>query len=88
MFGSAVTVQDGTGMYSGIWMYGADVNVLVGDAVEITATVAEYYDLTRLNSPAVTITSQGNDLPAAEVLTTADVNAEGWEGVLVRTRVQ
>ena len=85
VFGSAVTVQDGTGMYSGIWMYGADVNVLVGDAVEITATVAEYYDLTRLNSPAVTITSQGNDLPAAEVLTTADVNAEGWEGVLVRT---
>ena len=85
VFGSSVSVQDGTGPYSGIWMYGSDANVQVGDEVGITATVGEYYDLTQLSSPAVTIISQGNDLPTAEVLATADVSAEQWEGVLVRT---
>ena len=88
VFGSSVSVQDGTGPYSGIWMYGSDVNVQVGDEINITATVGEYYDLTQLSSPAVTIVSQGNDLPTLQVLNTMDLSspllgAEGWEGVLV-----
>lgn len=85
VYGSSVSVQDGTGPYSGIWMYGSDVNVQVGDEISITATVGEYYDLTQLSSPAVSIVSQGNDLPAAEVLGSAAVSEEQWEGVLVHT---
>ena len=85
VYGSRATIQDGSGAYSGIWVYGSDVALQVGDDVEVTATVGEYYDLTQLNSPSVSILSQGNALPAAEVLTTADVIAEQWEGVLVQT---
>ena len=85
VYESSVSVQDGTGPYSGIWMYGSDVNVQVGDEISITATVGEYYDLTQLSSPAVSIVSQGNDLPAAEVLGSAAVSEEQWEGVLVHT---
>ena len=85
VFGSLASVQDGTGAYSGIWMYGSDISVQVGDEVSITATVNENYGLTQLNSPAVAILSQGNELPAAEVLASGDVSVEQWEGVLVRT---
>ena len=85
IYGSSVSVQDGTGPYSGIWMYGSDVNVQVGDEISITATVVEYNDLTQLSSPAVSIVSQGNDLPVAEVLSSAAVSEEQWEGVLVHT---
>ena len=85
VYGSLATIQDGSGAYSGIWVNGSDVALQVGDAVEVTATVVESFDLTQLTSPSVTILSQGNALPAAEVLATADVIAEQWEGVLVQT---
>ena len=37
------------------------------------------------NPIATTIVSQGNDLPAAEVLGTAAADMEEWEGVLVQS---
>jgi len=85
VYGALATIQDGSGAYSGIWVNGSDVALQVGDAVEVTATVAENFDITLLQSPSVMILSQGNTLPAAEVLATADVLAEQWEGVLVQT---
>ena len=85
VYGSLATIQDGSGAYSGIWVNGSDVALQVGDDVEVTATVVESFDLTQLTSPSVTILSQGNALPAAEVLATVDVIAEQWEGVLVQT---
>jgi predicted extracellular nuclease len=85
VYDSRATIQDGSGAYSGIWVYGSDVALQVGDAVEVTATVGEYYDLTQLTSPSVTILSQGNALPAAELLSTGAMNDEQWEGVLVQT---
>lgn len=83
VFGSLSSIQDGTGAYSGIWMYGSNVNLTVGDEVEITASVVEYYDLTELTSPSVVILSQDNALPSAEMLATSAVADEQWEGVLV-----
>ena len=85
VYGVLATIQDGTGAYSGIWVNGSDVALQVGDAVEVTATVGENFDLTLLQSPSVIILSQDNPLPAAEVLTTVEVLAEQWEGVLVQT---
>ncbi len=83
VYGSLASIQDGQGPYSGIWMFGSNVNLTVGDEVEITAVVAEYFGLTQLNSPSVVILSQGNDLPAAESLSTLAMADEQWEGVLV-----
>ena len=85
VYGVLATIQDGTGAYSGIWVNGSDVALQVGDAVEVTATVGENFDLTLLQSPSVIILSQENALPAAEVLATVEVLAEQWEGVLVQT---
>ena len=85
VFGSLVSMQDGQGPYSGIWMYGPNVPVVVGDEVEVTGTVSEYFGLTQLTGVSIVINAQGADLPAAEMLTTATVASdEQWEGVLVQ----
>ena len=85
VFGSLVSVQDGQGPYSGIWMFGPNVPVVVGDDIEITGTVAEYYGLTQLTGVSVVINAQGAALPTPEVLSTATAaSEEQWEGVLVQ----
>ena len=76
VFGSLVSLQDGQGPYTGIWMYGPNVPVVVGDAVEVTGTVSEYFGLTQLTGVSVVITAQNADLPAAEALSTAAVASE------------
>jgi len=79
VFGQLVSMQDGQGAYSGIWMYGPNVAVTVGDLVEVTGTVSEYNGLTQLASPSIVIQEQNSALPTAEVLTTAVVAAsEEW----------
>ena len=67
-----------------MWLYAPDVPVMVGDAIEATGAVVEYFGKTQIANPAVFITSQGNDLPAPEMLSTLDANAEAWEGVLIQ----
>ena len=84
VYGSNVSIQDGQGAYSGLWLFSPDVPVQLGDEVEVTGAVSEYFDKTQMGTPATVILSQGNALPAPEVLSTADANAEQWEGVLVR----
>ena len=85
VFGQLVSMQDGQGAYSGIWMYGPNVAVVVGDLVEVTGTVSEYNGLTQLASPSIVIQAQGSDLPTPELLATSAVAAgEEWEGVLVQ----
>lgn len=83
VFGSSVSIQDGQGAYSGLWLYGPDVPVQVGDLIEATGAVTEYFDKTQISNPAVVIVSQGNALPTAEALGTLESGAEAWEGVLV-----
>ena len=85
VFGSLVSLQDGQGPYSGIWMYNPNVNVVVGDDIEVTGTVSEYNGLTQLSSPSIVINAQGAELPTPEVLSTGTAASdEQWEGVLVQ----
>ena len=84
IYGSNVSIQDGSGANSGLWLFSPDVPVQIGDEVEVTGAVIENFDRTQISTPATVILSQGNALPAAEMLTTADAGAEQWEGVLVQ----
>jgi predicted extracellular nuclease/plastocyanin len=85
---ASFTVQNGTGALSGIWVRGTDAtaagigNVAVGDEVQLTGSPASWYGLDHIPSPDIVILTSGNTLPAAEVLQTADVSLEDWEGVL------
>lgn len=83
-------LQDATGdnnvaTSDGIFVYTSTDNVAVGDKVQITATVAEYYNKTQLGAvTAITKLSSGNVLPITKVQYDASVfNWERYEGMLV-----
>jgi hypothetical protein len=79
-------MQDGTGAYSGIFVFGTPPTaVAMGDNITVVARVDEFNSLTELVSvQSVTVNSSGNALPAAENLNAATASTEPWEGVLVR----
>lgn len=82
--GTGYFIQDGTGAWNGIYVNDATNSPVVGDAVELTASVQENFGFTRLNNvTAYAVASSGNALPAAEVLTPAGASQEQWESVLV-----
>ncbi|HSK76096.1 MAG TPA: lamin tail domain-containing protein [Thermoanaerobaculia bacterium] len=67
--------------------------VQVGDQVDVTGTVAEFFNLTEITGPTVTIDSTGNPLPAVIVFDTTTpspnqpqpaTELERYEGMLVR----
>lgn len=96
-FGGLVTVQDGTGPNSAIFVArntGADSTGkwAVGDSVLITrATVRESFNVTTLNNIVSSVISSGNPLPPFEKSLSIDSFALGsvpysrkWEAVLMR----
>lgn len=75
--------QPGGGWY-GIYVYGSSYTPSRGDSVRVTATVDEYFGMTELVGPLVDPLSTGVTVPGPTVLTTATVNNEDYESVLVR----
>lgn len=72
-------------MWSGLYVYNNVYQVEIGDLVEVTGVVEEYFEMTELiNIVNLTIMSSNNPLPDPEVLNTGVAGAEGWESVLVR----
>ncbi len=88
--GSAFFVQDaGGGEYSGVMVYlsgdaAGAVEVARGDTVDLTGSVAEYYDFTevQVTDPADVVVT-GSATPTADALTGAPEDWEPWEGCLV-----
>jgi PKD repeat protein len=75
------------GAWHGIYVYDFDTGPALGDEVEVTGTVAEYYGLTELSYCTTTILSSGNTVPAPSVVSTLNLvvpaQAELYEGCLV-----
>ncbi len=71
----------------GIFVFvGGTPGVAVGDAVTVTGTATEFFNLTQVSSSAsnVTISTSGNPLPAPIVLTTTILNPAGTPDQLER----
>ena len=78
-------LQDGTGAWNGIFVYEYGTTISQGDEIDITATVAEYYDKTELaDIEEYIVLTSGNLLPEAISLSTINVNQEDYEGVIVQ----
>ncbi|HPQ68701.1 MAG TPA: hypothetical protein PKW95_06200 [bacterium] len=84
-------MEESGGPWSGVAVYMYDevaavYNGQVGDAVEVTAQVTEYYDLTELvvKDPGDLVLLNEGQAPDAEEIDLDDVG-EKWEGVLVQT---
>jgi FlgD Ig-like domain/Carboxypeptidase regulatory-like domain len=74
------------GEWHGIFVFNYDYVVELGDEVELTAEVAEYFGFTELiNLTDLTILSSGNPVPDPLEVTTLDLSGtESYEGVLVQ----
>lgn len=81
---------------NGVYVFtGSAPTVQVGDAVDVTGTVSEYFDLTEIKNVQVTLRSSGNPLPTAihfdaslpspdpAALSCGDTNFECLEGMRV-----
>ncbi len=77
-------IQDGSGPWSGMLLYKPDGFVNVGDLLEVTGEVSEYYGLTEIAYGTVFVLSSGNPLPNPESLPAINIPQEQWESVLVR----
>ena len=83
--GFAVLCDAGGGPWSGLVLYGDQATSLVrGDSISVSGEVSEYYGMTELGYlEDVTVHKSGVNLPDPEDLSTAEVNDEQWEGVVV-----
>jgi len=87
---SGFYMQSGSGAWNGIYVYDSSVNPSIGDELDITAEVAEYYGLTELtNVTDFTVTSTNNSIDFTDVTTGELANGcsnsgEAMEGALVR----
>ena len=62
----------------GIFVFTSSIPaVAIGDAVTVEAGVVEFFNLTELESPTITINSNGNSLPTPIVLTTTILDPAG-----------
>ena len=79
---SGFFIQDGSGPWTGLWVYTNSPAVVEGNQVEVSGTVAEYNGLTEIEASQINILSTDNPLPDPILLSTGDVS-EQYEGVRV-----
>lgn len=85
-FGTSYFIQDGTGLWNGLFVYDAGRNPSVGDSVIITGTIKEYYTKTELADVTdYYFVSENNTLPQPVLVSTGGV-LEGHESVLVKVQ--
>lgn len=86
---SAYFIQNGSGAWSGIYVYDFVNLPQVGDSVTFNAEVDEYYDLTELKNISDFIIVNSNNTVVFTEVTPEMANSEAYEGVLIRlTNVQ
>lgn len=77
-------IQDGQGPWNGLYIYNNTFTVAPGDSIFIQGRIEEYYTMTEMTQVAnVSIVGQGT-IPQPSLITTAQVNTEEYESVLVR----
>lgn len=91
VYGQGFAVADAAGAWNGIYVYNpSGTQPAVGDEVQVTGTVAEFFNKTELSSvTTLNIVSSGNTPFAAEPVETGSFapsvpTAESYEGVLVQ----
>ncbi|MCD4818102.1 MAG: choice-of-anchor J domain-containing protein [Candidatus Cloacimonetes bacterium] len=73
------------GEWNGIYIYEWETEPQLGDEVEVSGTVTEYYGFTEIGYANVTILSSGNPVPEPVIISCAVLSTtEAYESVFVR----
>ncbi len=84
--GAGYWIQDGTGPWSGIFVFDNQNTPVVGDQLELVGTVIEYFNLTEItNVSSYSVLSSSNTVAAVALSSAGLLEDESYEGVLVRT---
>lgn len=84
-------IADAAGPWHGLYIYNGG-NVAVGDEVEVSGGIQEWYGVTELYADSDTVLSSGNAVYGPSVVTAAQIpvtdtaTSEAYEGVFVETR--
>ena len=83
--GSRYFIASESGAWNGLYVYDNSNSPALGDEVEISGKISEYYGLTELKDVFIFETlSTGNSIPNATEITTSELSdSEEYEGVLV-----
>lgn len=85
-FGSSYFVQDGTGLWNGLFIYESGRNPAIGDSVIITGEISEYYEKTEMsNITDYYFISSNHNLPEPVEIATGEVE-EGHESIIVKVK--
>lgn len=78
-------IQDSAKAWNGIYIFNTnDSTLAIGDSVEVTGTVDEYFNTTQIGFVSnITVLNTGNTLPTPVMGSTNSFNNEEWEGVLI-----
>ncbi len=83
-FGSFYFIQDGTGLWNGMFIYESGRNPSIGDSVIVTGKVKEYYGKTEIAEVSdYYFIADNKPLPEPVIVRTGEVE-EGHESILVK----
>jgi endonuclease I len=83
-FGSFYFIQDGTGLWNGMYIYDGGRNPSIGDSVIVTGKVKEYYGKTEIAEVSdFYFIADNKPLPEPVIVRTGEVE-EGHESILVK----
>lgn len=83
--GDGFFIQDGSGPWSGIFVFNNTISTNIGDSIRLTGRVVEYFGFTQLSSISFhEIVSSDNDLPPYTILPANSISQEQYESVLIR----
>lgn len=77
-------IQDGTGPWSGLFIYNNTFTVAPGDSIILQGKITEYFNMTEMSQVTVLTVIGQTQIPDPTVITTAQVNTEEYEGVLIK----
>ncbi len=82
-FGTSYFIQDGTGLWNGLFIYESGRNPSIGDSVIITGEITEYYGKTEMaNITDYYFITANNQLPEAVEVATGEIE-EGHESIII-----
>ena len=83
-FGTNYFIQNGTGLWNGLFIYESGRNPSIGDSVIITGTIAEYFGKTELTEITDYYFVTGNNqLPEPVIVGTGEIE-EGHESIIIK----
>ncbi|MFA5418428.1 MAG: endonuclease [Bacteroidales bacterium] len=85
-FGTYYFLQNGTGLWNGLFIYESGRDLSIGDSVIITGTITEYFGKTEMsNITDYYYISSNNTLPEPVVIGTGEAE-EGHESIIVQVK--